>query len=63
MLANPDTQKCVGIKIVLPQQEHLGKMCRHLAVMATCRRHVGDFISQGFIYLGLFVSKDLPTVD
>ena len=46
MLANPDTKKGVGIKIVSPQQGHLGKMCRHLAVMATCCQHVGNFLSQ-----------------
>ena len=47
MSANPDTKKCVGIKIVSPRQGHSGKMCQHLAVVATCCRHVGDFLSQG----------------
>ena len=46
MSPNPDTKNCVGIKIVSPWWGHLGKMCRHLAVVATCRRHVGDFLSQ-----------------
>jgi hypothetical protein len=46
MSANPDTKKCVGIKIVSPRQGHLGKMCQHLAVVGTCRQHVGNFISQ-----------------
>jgi hypothetical protein len=46
MSANPDTKKGVGMKIVSPQQGHLDKMCRHLAVVATCRRHVDDFLSQ-----------------
>jgi hypothetical protein len=40
------TQKGVGIKTVLPRQGHLGKMCQYLAVVAACRRHVGDFLSQ-----------------
>ena len=46
MLANHDTKSCVGIKIVLPRQGHFGKMCQHLAVVATCRQHVGNFLSQ-----------------
>jgi hypothetical protein len=46
MLANPDTKKSVGIKIVSPRQGHFGQKCRHLAVGATCRRHVGNFLSQ-----------------
>ncbi len=46
MSANPDTKKCVGIKIVLARQGYFGQMCRHLAVGATCRRHVGNFLSQ-----------------
>ena len=46
MLANTDTQKCVGINFVSLQQGDLGKMCRHLAVTATCRRYVGNFLSQ-----------------
>ncbi len=51
MLANPDTKKCVGIKIASPRQGHFGQMCRHLAVGATCCRHVGDFLSQGHHFL------------
>ena len=46
MSANPDTKKCVGIKIVSPRQGHFGQMCQHLAVAATCRQHVGNFLSQ-----------------
>ncbi len=46
MSANPDRKKCVRIKIVSAWQGHFGQKCRHLAVGATCRRHVGDFISQ-----------------
>ena len=41
------TQKSVGIKIVSPRQGHLVKMCRHLAFVATCRQHAGNFLSQG----------------
>ena len=40
-------KKCVGIKIVSPRQGHFGQKCRHLAVGATCRRHAGNFLSQG----------------
>ncbi len=50
MSANPDTKKCVGIKIVLPRQGHFGPKCRHLAVGETCRRHAGNFISQGAVH-------------
>ena len=39
-------KKCVEIKIVSPRQAHLDKMCQHLAVMATCHQHVGNFINQ-----------------
>ncbi len=54
MSADPDTKNCVGIKIVSPRQGHLGKMCQHLAVMATCRRHVGNFISQVLVSGSIF---------
>ena len=46
MSANPDTKKCVGIKIVSPRQGHFGQKCQHLAVGETCHRHDGNFLSQ-----------------
>ena len=35
-----------GINFVLPQQGHVGQMCRHLAVGPTRRQHVGNIPSQ-----------------
>ena len=45
--AIPDTKKCVGNKFVSARRGPVGQMCRLLAVGPTCRRHVGDFPSQG----------------
>ena len=68
MSANTNTTNCVGINFVSPRQGHLGKMCRHLAVAATCRQHVADFLNSwskpisscsGIIPLDLFLGKIL----
>ncbi len=53
-------KKYVGINFVLPRQGHLGKMCQHLAVAATCRRHVSNFLSQALHALKL--NKSLARV-
>ena len=45
--AIPDTKKCVGNEFVSARRGPVGPMCRFLAVGPTCRRHVGDFPSQG----------------
>ena len=52
MLANPDRKKCVGIKIVSAQRGNFGQKWWHLAVRATCRQHVGNFLSQAGYLLG-----------
>ncbi len=41
-------KRWVGINFVSPQQGRVGQMCQHLAVGATCRRHVGNFPSQDY---------------
>ena len=46
MLAIPDTKILCWINFVLPRQGHFGQMCQHVAVAATCCRHVGNFPSQ-----------------
>ena len=46
MLAIPDTKILCRINFVLPGQGHFGQMCQHLAIAATCCRHVGNFPSQ-----------------
>jgi hypothetical protein len=45
--AIPDTQKSVGNEFVSARRGPVGQMCRLLAVGPSCRRHVGDFPSQG----------------
>ena len=51
MLAIPNTKLRVGIRFVLPRQGDVGKKCWHLAVVATCCRHVGDIPSQVGVWL------------
>jgi len=45
-VGNPDTKKSVGNKFVSARLGRVGQKCRLLAVVPTCRRHVGDFPSQ-----------------
>jgi hypothetical protein len=46
--AIPDTKKSVGNEFVSARLGRVGQKYRLLAVGPTCRRHVGDFPSQGF---------------
>ena len=61
MLAIPNNKILCRINFVSPRPGHFGQMCRHLAVAATCRRHVGDFLSQAQWRLSLIgVPPPLP---
>ena len=46
-VGNPRHKKSVGNKFVSARLGRVGQKCRLLAVGPTCRRHVGDFPSQG----------------
>jgi hypothetical protein len=46
-VGKPRHKKSVGNEIVLARLGQVGQKCRLLAVGPTCRRHVGDFPSQG----------------
>jgi len=46
-VGNPRHKKSVGNEFVSARLGRVGQKCRLLAVGPTCRRHVGDFPSQG----------------
>ena len=46
-VGNPQHKKSVGNEFVSARLGRVGQKCRLLAVGPTCRRHVGDFPSQG----------------
>ena len=50
MLAIINTKKVCQDHFVLPRWRNVSQMCQHLAVGATCRRHLGNFPSHGNIH-------------
>ena len=57
---SPTQKCCVGINFVSPGQRHVGKMCQHLAVGPTCRRHVGNNASRGIPHRPNFTQNMQP---